>query len=63
MVDLSPGGNFALFKQGAEARLYRGHFLGGLDAVAKERFAKRYRHPQLDQQLVRDRIKGEVALR
>ncbi len=57
MVDLQR--DFEVFKQGAEARLHRGKFLG-MPAVAKERFVKRYRHPQLDQQLARDRIKAEV---
>ncbi len=58
MVDLPK--DFALFKQGAEARLYRGSFLGALPAVAKERFRKQYRHPELDKQLTRDRVKAEV---
>ena len=57
MVDLSRG--FTVFKQGAEARLHRGTFLD-LKAVAKERFPKKYRHPQLDRQLTRDRVKGEA---
>jgi len=51
--------NFALFKQGAEARLYVGEFLGQ-PAMAKQRFSKRYRHPELDKQLTKDRHKAEV---
>ena len=39
MVDL---GNMTLVKQGAEARLYTGEFLGQ-EVVVKERFSKKYR--------------------
>ena len=49
MLDLEKEG-FTLFKQGAEAKLYQGTFLGH-SAVVKERFPKKYRHPQLDKQL------------
>ena len=51
---------FQLFKQGAEARLRVGTFLGGKKAVLKERFAKKYRHPDLDAKLTKDRFRGEV---
>lgn len=51
---------FELFKQGAEARLRVGTFLGGKKAVLKERFAKKYRHPDLDAKLTKDRFRGEV---
>lgn len=51
--------NFDIMKQGAEARLYKGRFLGQ-PAVIKERFAKSYRHPDLDAQLNKERMKGEV---
>jgi len=51
--------NFELFKQGAEARLYVGDFLGQ-SAIAKQRFSKKYRHPDLDKQLTKDRHKAEV---
>eukprot|EP00092_Neocalanus_flemingeri_P001149 GFUD01001224.1.p1 GENE.GFUD01001224.1~~GFUD01001224.1.p1 ORF type:complete len:226 (-),score=80.49 GFUD01001224.1:120-797(-) len=51
--------NFQLFKQGAEAKLYTGTFLGE-DVVVKERFSKKYRHPVLDTQLTKDRHKAEV---
>ena len=56
MFDLN---SFSLLKQGAEAKLYTGTFLGQ-KAIVKERFSKKYRHPTLDETLTRDRIKGEV---
>lgn len=56
MVDI---GSFELYRQGAEAKLYTGTFLGR-PAMVKERFSKKYRHPELDAQLTRDRLKGEV---
>jgi len=51
--------NFVLLRQGAEARLYTGTFLGQ-KSVVKERFSKKYRHPQLDDRLTKERLKGEV---
>lgn len=51
--------NFDLLKQGAEARLYVGNYLGR-DVIAKERFSKKYRHPDLDAQLTTERIRGEI---
>ncbi|XP_027708119.1 EKC/KEOPS complex subunit TP53RK [Vombatus ursinus] len=48
-----------LVKQGAEARVYRGRFLGRA-AVIKERFPKRYRHPTLDSRLSRRRTLQEA---
>ena len=56
MVDLE---KFVMIKQGAEARLYTGSFLGQ-EVVIKERFSKKYRHPELDTQLTRDRHKAEA---
>jgi len=56
MVDLE---KFSLVKQGAEARLYTGQFLGQ-EVVVKERFSKKYRHPALDSQLTKDRHKAEA---
>jgi len=56
MVDL---GNMTLVKQGAEARLYTGQFLGQ-EVVVKERFSKKYRHPALDSQLTKDRHRAEA---
>ncbi|MBN3289639.1 PRPK protein, partial [Polypterus senegalus] len=48
-----------LIKQGAEARVYRGRFLGKA-AIIKERFPKRYRHPTLDDKLTHRRTAQEV---
>ena len=56
MVDLE---KFVMVKQGAEARLYNGSFLGQ-EVVIKERFSKKYRHPDLDTQLTKDRHKAEA---
>merc|ERR1719411_1334543 len=46
-------------KQGAEARMYSGSFLGQ-SVIVKERFSKKYRHPELDKQLGKDRHKAEA---
>lgn len=54
-MDLS---SFTLVKQGAEARIYIGEFLGK-EAVVKERFCKKYRHPELDSVLTKDRLRAE----
>lgn len=45
--------------QGAEAKIY---FIDhqGMPAVRKERFAKGYRHPELDKKLTKTRTKAEV---
>ena len=51
--------DFVLLRQGAEARLHIGDFLGQ-KAIVKERFSKKYRHPQLDKRLTKERLKGEV---
>ncbi|KAH0560242.1 EKC/KEOPS complex subunit TP53RK [Cotesia glomerata] len=51
--------DFELICQGAEARLYKGNYLGRL-TLKKERFKKNYRHPDLDETLTKDRIKSEV---
>lgn len=48
-----------LIAQGAEARLYKGIYLGKVSLV-KERFAKKYRHPELDSRLTKDRIRAEA---
>ena len=56
MVDLE---KFVMIKQGAEARLYTGSFLSQ-EVVVKERFSKKYRHPDLDTQLTKDRHKAEA---
>ncbi|XP_010879047.1 EKC/KEOPS complex subunit TP53RK [Esox lucius] len=46
-------------KQGAEARVYRGIFLGK-PTIFKERFPKLYRHPLLDEKLTHRRTVQEV---
>lgn len=48
-----------LIKQGAEARVYRGTFLGR-SVIIKERFPKLYRHPEVDEKLTRRRTTQEV---
>ncbi|XP_043946236.1 EKC/KEOPS complex subunit TP53RK [Protopterus annectens] len=52
-------GSSCLIKQGAEARVYRGMFLGR-PCVVKERFPKSYRHPVLDERLTRRRTAQEI---
>ena len=56
MVDLS---NYKLLRQGAEAKVYLGNYLGQ-PAVVKERFSKKYRHPDLDVKLTKERVKAEA---
>ncbi|XP_023174110.1 EKC/KEOPS complex subunit TP53RK [Drosophila hydei] len=48
-----------ILKQGAEGRLYIGEFKGE-SCLIKERFVKKYRHPDLDTQITRQRMKAEV---
>lgn len=48
-----------MLKQGAEGRVYRAEFLGK-PAVIKQRFPKRYRHPELDEKLTHRRTVQEV---
>ncbi|XP_056591180.1 EKC/KEOPS complex subunit TP53RK [Triplophysa dalaica] len=48
-----------MIKQGAEARVYRGRFLGR-SVIIKERFPKLYRHPSVDEKLTRRRTAQEV---
>lgn len=50
--------DFELIKQGAEARIYRGVYLGK-PTLVKQRFEKKYRHSHLDNNLTRERIKAE----
>lgn len=49
----------ALLQQGAEGKLYLDTF-DGQPCLVKERFVKAYRHPQLDQQLTRERMRAET---
>lgn len=52
-----------LFKQGAEAKVYKGTYFGKT-AIFKERFEKKYRHPDLDKLLSIERMRAEArALR
>ncbi|XP_043650354.1 EKC/KEOPS complex subunit Tp53rk [Drosophila teissieri] len=48
-----------ILKQGAEGRLYLGEFKGEA-CLIKERFVKKYRHPELDTQITRQRMKAEA---
>jgi len=48
-----------LWLQGAEAKLYTFNF-HGVQALVKERFSKKYRHPQLDKTLTQQRLNAEV---
>lgn len=48
-----------LVAQGAEARLYKGIYLGKA-CLVKERFVKKYRLPELDARLTKDRIRAEA---
>jgi len=57
--NVDEGGTHKLFKQGAEARLYLSTFLGR-KCVVKERFKKTYRHPDLDDRLTKERMRGEL---
>ena len=52
---------FELIKQGAEAKIYTGTF-EAKKVIAKERFKKTYRHPDLDKSLTSKRIKNEFKL-
>lgn len=57
--DLSFKENFTLVNQGSEAKIYIGTFLNK-PAILKERFSKKYRHPELDKLLTSERIRAEV---
>lgn len=48
----------AEFKQGAEAKLLVGEFKNQR-CLIKERFPKKYRHPELDAHLTKDRMRAE----
>ena len=49
----------ALFKQGAEGKLFQILYLGK-PAVLKERFKKKYRNEELDTRLTKERIRAEA---
>jgi TP53 regulating kinase-like protein len=64
MADMCGGGtkfesDFKLIKQGAEAKLYEGTYLGR-PTIVKERFKKSYRHVDLDNHLTKERMKSEA---
>ncbi|KAJ3436541.1 o-sialoglycoprotein endopeptidase [Anaeramoeba flamelloides] len=48
-----------LISQGAEAKIYRTTFLGK-PVIVKQRFKKKYRHPQLDSRLITRRLVQEA---
>jgi len=48
-----------LIAQGAEARLFKGMYLGR-PVLIKERFEKKYRHKDLDTRLTKERIRAEA---
>ncbi|XP_033009368.1 EKC/KEOPS complex subunit TP53RK [Lacerta agilis] len=54
-----PMAGLQMVQQGAEARVYRGLFLGR-PTVVKHRFHKRYRHPLLEERLSRRRTAQEA---
>lgn len=47
-----------VIKQGAEAKLFISEF-NGQPCLVKERFQKKYRHPDLDTQLTKERMRAE----
>jgi TP53 regulating kinase-like protein len=51
--------DFKLIKQGAEAKLFEGNYLGR-PTMVKERFKKSYRHDDLDNLLTKERMKSEA---
>merc|ERR1712142_947768 len=48
-----------VYKQGAEAKLFKCQMYGR-DMIVKQRFSKKYRHPQLDEKLTRKRTLQEA---
>jgi TP53 regulating kinase and related kinases len=58
-VQLPPTDLFTPIAQGAEAILYQGSFFGK-PCVLKQRIPKTYRHPLLDQRLLRQRTGQEI---
>ncbi|XP_055376253.1 EKC/KEOPS complex subunit bud32 [Condylostylus longicornis] len=47
-----------LLSQGAEAKIYVGDYKGK-QCLIKERFIKKYRHPDLDKQITKERMRAE----
>ncbi|KAJ2769758.1 TP53 regulating kinase, partial [Coemansia nantahalensis] len=48
-----------MIRQGAEARVFK-TTVDGRPAIAKQRFSKQYRHPELDRKLTRGRLNQEA---
>lgn len=48
-----------MVEQGAEARVFNVKYLGK-PAVLKERYKRRYRHPLLDEHILKERIRAEA---
>lgn len=48
-----------VLKQGAEAKLFLGSFQDN-GCLVKERFVKKYRHPELDSHLTKERMRAET---
>ncbi|KAL0479902.1 bud32 [Acrasis kona] len=55
---MNEGTKEELISQGAEGRVYRTQFQSK-DAIVKERFSKKYRHPELDAKITRSRLNSE----
>lgn len=51
--------NLKILKQGAEAKLYICNYLGR-PTIIKERFKKNYRHPDLDTNITKERMRNEI---
>lgn len=51
--------NLKILKQGAEGKLYICNYLGR-PTLIKERFKKKYRHPDLDENITKERMKNEA---
>jgi TP53 regulating kinase-like protein len=60
----TPEQNWELLSQGAEARIWKipNYDDKGTTAIAKERFAKKYRHPVLDERLTKLRCRMEARM-
>lgn len=58
-VSAAPASDDVLLQQGAEGKLYLTTYQGQR-CLVKERFAKAYRHPDLDRQLTRERMRAET---
>ena len=59
-----PQDQWFLLNQGAEARIWKVPAIGegGSPMICKERFSKAYRHPELDERLIKSRTKCEARI-